>query len=145
MGNSWTTCIHDVDEKAEALKQRMKEIAAGDHPHNVFAFYRAPASNEEMTAAEAIETVFRAHLVGHKRDNDWRMLWDLASKEPHEDGVQCLQEGSIRSVARKFGCHQSTVRYRRDMQRAAIWRAIEPRMPARAPSTGVVLPARQAA
>jgi hypothetical protein len=144
-GNAWVAHFHDAEEKQEALKQRMIDIAAGDDPGKVFKIARH-ATAADVSRSESIEKVFRAHLDGEYQDRDWNILWYLASKPAHETGVQHRQEGSLRSAERKFGLDKRTIGQRRDKQLGAIWKAIEPLMPpALTKTSGVVWPASEAA
>ncbi len=77
---SWPGYTHDAPDQADALKQRMIDYAAGDDPKAVFGLKEA-ATTLEITSAESMERVFRAHLVGKNKDRDWKILWRLAKGE----------------------------------------------------------------
>jgi hypothetical protein len=131
--NSMPTVISSYEEKAEAAKHRMIDYAAGDDEGS------DKVTRNEITAAEAIERMFRALLTGENRDRDWRLLFLLAAKRSDDnDGSQSEQVGSIRHVARKLGISPVLVRKRRDIQLRALVSGLEHLMPQRTFSTGVI-------
>jgi hypothetical protein len=132
--------VRSHDERAEAARQRMIDLAAGDDVED------APVTRNEITAAEAIEKMFRGLLVGENRDRDWSLLFMLASKASGDkDGHQCEQTGSVRHAARKFGISPALVRKRRDVQLRALVTALEHLMPQPTFSTGVIWDDRKVA
>jgi hypothetical protein len=132
--------VHSIEERAEAAKQRMIDYTAGD------AIDKPSATAEEVSAAEAIEDVFRRHLVGKNPGRDFQILFDLARKETDSRaGHQTEQRGSVRNVARKYHISPALVRKRRDVQMSAIADGIRHLYPKPAPSTGVIWGERRAA
>jgi hypothetical protein len=138
--NSMPDVVHDLEEREESAKQRMIDMTAGDIPEDV------PVTRHEISAAESIERVFRAVLVGENPNRDWRILFMLARKRSNDaDGHQCEQEGSVRYVARKFGISPALVRKRRDVQMRLLVTALDHLLPQPTFTTGVVWDDRKAA
>jgi hypothetical protein len=129
---SWPGYTHDAEDQADALKQRLIDIAAGDDPKKVLGLQEA-ATTSEITAAESMERVFRSHLAGENQNRDWQILWRLAKGE------------SLRKTAKEIEISKSNVEKRRDVQLEAIWQGISHLMPKPIVRTGIVWDERIAA
>lgn len=145
-GNTWVPHTHDAEEIKEAFKQRMIDLTAGDDADKVLSINRHAISTE-VSRAESIERVFRAHLDGQNQNRDWKILWRLAEKLPHKVGVQCRQPGSLRAVGAEFGLDELMIRKIKDKRLLAIWQApiLEPLRAPLPVATGVVWYAKEAA
>jgi hypothetical protein len=115
----WPDYQTEPDERSEAAKQRMIDLAAGDWPN---ADQPTPS---EVSTMEAIESVFRSHLVDRHQNRDWKILSLLAHPK-----------ASLRNVGKRkdVGKSHVWVRDRRDLQCAAIWKKVEKLMPNAMPS-----------
>jgi len=143
--NSWPAYGFTEEELKEAEKQFMIDLTAGD------VIERAkPVTDNDVDAADAIERVFYAALVGKEPKRDWRILFLLAQKRRHDGlGAQTEQTGSVRAVARqietwinsKTGDATFTpraVRKVRDKQLAAIAAGIADLLPQPEYRTGII-------
>jgi hypothetical protein len=99
----------------------------------------------EVTAAEAIDRVFHAHLVGADKVRAWKILWLLASKRGTGLGAQSRHEGSIRDVAKKVGLDPKRVRVIREHQLRAIADGVRDLLPEPEYRTGIILRAAELA
>jgi hypothetical protein len=102
------------EEREEAEKQLMIDLTAGDLIEKA-----EPVNAREVSAAEAIEHVFRSCLVG-------------------QDTAQTEQTGSIRNVANKVGLDPKRIRAIRDRQIEAILDGARHLMPTPQYRTGVI-------
>jgi len=110
--SAWMEYIHDAEEKADAAKQRMIDLVAGD-------LVDAPLpSAKEISAMESVYTVFRDCLVDRYKDRDWKLLHVLSSPS-----------ATLRRVGQYAGKSKDWVVDRRDLQCAAIWKSVQRLMP----------------
>lgn len=132
-GNSMPDYLpDDMEEREAAAKQRMIDYTAGD-------LVEVEAVNAaEVTAAEAIERVFRAHLAGEDQARAWKILFLLAAKRGNGLGVHEEQDGSVRNVAKKVNLSAKRVRDIRDRQLQATAKGISHLIPAPQYCTGVI-------
>jgi hypothetical protein len=135
---SWPGYTHDADDQADALKQRMIDIAAGGDPKAVLGLQEA-ATTSEIMFAESMAREFRSRLAGKNQNRDWQILWRLAKGES-------LRK-TAKEIAKKFSIPfaKTTVEKRRDAQLAAIWKTVEKLLPKPIARTGVVWHERVAA
>lgn len=108
----WPDYIHTLDEKKVAAKQRMIDVAAGDSLEAVFGMRVLPTAHE-ISTMESVNLIFRANLVGQKKDRDWRILRHLARGE------------TLRAAGTKFGVSHTSVDGRKALQCQAIWRGMQ--------------------
>lgn len=134
-GSAWPEYIHDPDEKAEAARQRMLE---GEQVNK-----RLPSSRE-LSTMEAVNRLFRSHLVGEKQDRDWAILRLLADPKPVMRGKkdrekQVRRPRTVREVGTRFGISGARVSERKILQCSEIWKKVEHLMPLSRTETSRIL------
>ena len=107
----------DLDERNDAIKQRMIDISAGDDPSAVFGIRDNEPDPEELAMVDFVYHVFRLCLFGRFVNRDWRILL-------------CLSRGvSGEKVAEREHMTRFSVSDRKIIQCGAIWRRVCHLMP----------------
>jgi hypothetical protein len=107
--SAWPAYLHTYEERDEAAKQRIIDIALGGNPDAVIGL-PIEVTDEEIATATAVNEIFPALLPERNRDRDWRVLKLLA-----------VGEKSEREIAADAGMSPSGPAGVKRFKAAAIW------------------------
>ncbi len=70
----WPMYIHSADDRADADRQRMIDLAAGDHCGD-----DPEPTEQEMATVAAVDRIFFDCLIGRNPGHDWKVLRAMAA------------------------------------------------------------------